>query len=140
MRLPALLLILALAPAALVQAQSRAPDREVFLARELANPPRLRGYHVLYYRAEPLNRKVQVRVQFVVDTAGLPVPGTLRVTGAPDSSFAEATQMTVLARRYLPGWFRDTKIRVLMEERIIFEPTAPSVPHSYRRPRTRAVR
>ena len=124
MRLPHLLLILALVPVTSVRAQSQAPDGEVFLARELAHPPRLQGNRVLYFPADSFSRKVRVRVQFVVDTIGLPVPGSLRVTEAPDSSFAEATRMTVLARHYLPGTFRGNKIRVLMEDRITFKPTA----------------
>ena len=113
-----------LAGTAPLPAHSQAISGEVFLARELATPPRLQGPDIRYRPQAVASERLQVMLSFVVDTAGVPEPGSVRVTTTPDSAYAKAARLTILRRRYRPGAFRGIKVRVLIEDRLTFKPEA----------------
>lgn len=102
------------------QATATAAEGEVFLAAEVDASPRLKVEHIHYHPKDRLDRSAKVVVQFVVDTAGHPVPGSTRVASATDTTFVPAAIMTLLAREYSPGTSRGQKVRVLMQEGISF--------------------
>ncbi len=121
MRLAPLILAVACLQARPLIGQQPGSVGEVFLARELATPPRLQASPMRYHPKEAFSRSVKVRIQFVVDTTGAPEPRTMRVTNAPDSAFAVAARLTVLAREYRPWYFRGTAVRVLVEDTLRFK-------------------
>ncbi len=118
MRLFALLLAAAFFIVGPLRAQVTATEGEVFLAAELDRPPRLTSVHMRYHPRDRLDQNAVVVLQFVVDTLGHPEPGSARILGDPDSLFAVAATMTVLASEYSPGKSRGLRVRVLMQDTV----------------------
>jgi hypothetical protein len=99
---------------------------DVFLAQDLDTPPRLQVSHARYYPKNQLNQSGRVTIRFVVDTIGLPEPASIRFVHAPDSAFAEAARLTVLAQEYEPGATRGQKVRTLLDYEVRFKPNGTS--------------
>ncbi len=57
----------------------------------------------------------RVAVQFVVDTMGVPEPGSVRVLTSPDTALSRAAAAAVLLWRFRPGRVHGHAVRVLVE-------------------------
>ncbi len=123
MRIPLLFLVLGAGSttAAVAQSPPGIVIGEVFLARELDRPPKVIEPRTWYYPADSLSKSVAVRAEFVVDTSGLVEPGSIKLSASVDSTLAEAARRTIIASQYQPGRLHSLVVRVLMEEKLIFQ-------------------
>lgn len=123
MRSRFVLIALAWLPLNVAVAQSAPPVAgEVFPASELKQPPKLQRSLARYYPADESYAKARVTVEFVVDTAGLVEPGTVKIIQSPTAAFAEAARLTVVAQQYAAGSFGGAHIRSLMNTDVSFKP------------------
>ena len=57
----------------------------------------------------------RVMVEFIVDTMGVPEPGSVRVLTSPDTALSRAAAAAVLLWRFRPGRVHGHPVRVLVE-------------------------
>jgi len=123
MRSRLLLIALGCLPLTAAKAQAAPPVvGEVFLAAEIERPPKLQRSLAHYFPAEESYGKARVTVEFVVDTAGLVEPNTVKIIQAPNSAFAEAARLTVVGQQYSAGATGGLLVRTIMTSEIKFKP------------------
>jgi hypothetical protein len=107
-------------------AQTATPqvDREVMLFQDVDHKPRLLATHLLFYPRGLEHDSGTVTLMVVIDSTGVPVPGSAKVLPASASIFAGAARLTVEHERFEPGSFRGTPVNVLLQQDIKFRPGA----------------
>lgn len=80
----------------------------------------------------------QVVAQYVVDTSGTVLPGSLRIARATDTLFAAAVRDALTGLRFSPATMNGRKVRQLVEQPIYFDMVDGSAKAS-RPPARRAV-
>jgi TonB family protein len=94
-------------------------DEPVYFEFQVAKPVAPRpGNRFPRYPADLRARSIQgeVLVQFVVDTAGKPVPGTFRVLRSTDPGFAQEVERVVWLMRFFPAELKDgRRVRQLVQ-------------------------
>ena len=107
-----------LAPAiAWARPDDKRPVGELFLFREIDRPPILLATPVRYSPRSYGGAPAEVILEFIVDTLGRVLPGTVHPVGKADTGLARAAELTVLGQRYSIGRTRGQKVHVLMEYR-----------------------
>jgi hypothetical protein len=123
MQLRLVLLAFALVPAVpLVAQDTRTESGIVFLATDLERPPRLHRTPVHYYPADQTTIHAKVSLIFIVDTVGNVESNSIKIVKAPDSAFAEAGRLTVLAQKYLAGVVNAKYVRTVTTYEVDFKP------------------
>lgn len=127
MRLPLALLTLSLVSVAPAAAQSMGPTgggggTGGGSTSQMPKPPSYQTTRVRYYPQALIDSSGKVSLKFIVDTAGHPEPGSIEITKASDSAFAEAARMTVLAQEYRPASDRGTNVRAASNFELKFKP------------------
>lgn len=79
-----------------------------------------------------------VVAQYVVDTTGRVLPGSLRIVSSSDTLFAAAVRDVVEGFRFAPATFNGRKIRQLVEQPVYFD-MVDGTAKSTRAPEPRAV-
>ncbi len=115
------LFLLFYAPPLFAQA---AEESYVMLYEEVEQKPRMLKGGPVFFPADSAARPGKVTLELVVDTTGLVVPGTIRVTATPDPRFTAAAKAMVSGATYRPGKFRGVLVRVLMRQDLTFKPIA----------------
>ena len=95
---------------------------DMIVARLATEPPmRLSGPPPRY---PPLLRTAgiagEVTLEFVVDTAGHPEPGSLRVVTASHKGFVSEARVAILGSVYRPGRLHGHPVRVLVRQTVVF--------------------
>jgi protein TonB len=71
--------------------------------------------------AESMGVSGRVGVEFVIDTAGVPEPGSITVTDANYSDFAEAAVKAIRESRFHPGTVQGCPVRVVVRTAVVFK-------------------
>lgn len=79
-----------------------------------------------------------VVAQYVVDTSGRIMPGSLRIVSSSDTLFAAAVRDVIEGFRFVPASFSGRKIRQLVEQPVYFD-MVDGAAKSTRAPEPRAV-
>lgn len=95
---------------------------QVLLAAEVDEPVSVRVPALPVYPAQLAAAGIggEVRLEFVVDTAGHCEPGTVRVLKSSEGAFESAAKSAVCETVYRPGKVRGQAVRQLVQQKVAF--------------------
>jgi TonB family protein len=103
-----------------------------YFSPEGATPAVLVEHPSLVYPARLRSSAVkgEVVAMFVVDSSGSVLDGSLRIVRSPDSLFTQSVRTVVAGMRFNPPALNGKRIRQLVQQSFVFDPTGSATPVS----------
>ena len=119
-------------------AVSTTSEVTTYYSPEGANPAALIEHPAPQYPAELRSQAVvgEVLAMFVVDSSGRVLDGSLRIVRSTDSLFTQAVRPVVAGMRFNPASFNGRKVRQVVQQAFVFDPSGTARPAPNTRPTT----